>query len=331
VSDGEPWEVIFESVPVIDEGDGTGTLIVRLTDQANQYVIADGMMVQFIGPDGQGLRAAEAVVRRETSAAVLEVSPVRGKNGHGGLRHGAILSPGRDATTLLMSSLAPTLAQAKAHWHASGLGAEQRSRLDAAQVYLAELPNNLLGWASFDDSSIWLDTDAAGYGWDSRQGGTESRVPEGGRMNLLTVLAHELGHLIGHDHREDSGVMASTLRAGVQMLPEKVEAGDTGRESRPDGRPTAVRDRFFSGSPFSTLDTLLSNGPHDRPSSVRHAAVRSLHSDVSIPDALFALLERSDGMRTEFDDRAVDKDDEDDVVVGGKDGRDLRSPWLAWD
>ena len=49
-SDGTPWQVIFTSVSVADEGDGTGTLVVELSDQANDYVIADAIMVQYVSP-----------------------------------------------------------------------------------------------------------------------------------------------------------------------------------------------------------------------------------------------------------------------------------------
>ena len=35
-------------------------------------------------------------------------------------------------------------------------------------------------------------------------------------MDLLTVLEHEIGHLLGHDH-DDAGVMAETLAAGVRQ------------------------------------------------------------------------------------------------------------------
>ena len=34
-------------------------------------------------------------------------------------------------------------------------------------------------------------------------------------MDLLTVVMHELGHVLGYDH-DDDGVMAETLAAGVR-------------------------------------------------------------------------------------------------------------------
>jgi hypothetical protein len=38
-------------------------------------------------------------------------------------------------------------------------------------------------------------------------------------MDLLTALAHEIGHLLGHEH-EDDGVMADTLGLGVRRMPD---------------------------------------------------------------------------------------------------------------
>ena len=50
-----------------------------------------------------------------------------------------------------------------------------------------------------------IDADAAGWGWSVVPG----QAP-GWRMDLLTALVHEIGHVLGHEHEAD-GVMAETL------------------------------------------------------------------------------------------------------------------------
>jgi hypothetical protein len=89
------------------------------------------------------------------------------------------------------------------------------------------LPDTLL--AVTEGSTIYLDVNAAGFGWfvdatpsDSREfheaNGTLAafRGSEAfGRMDLLTVLTHELGHVLGMAHT-DNGLMSATLGAGTR-------------------------------------------------------------------------------------------------------------------
>src|SRR5262249_51879662 len=63
---------------------------------------------------------------------------------------------------------------------------------------------------------------AAGWGWfvdpipgDDSEFVTPGDQGERGRMDLLTALEHELGHLLGGEH-EDGSVMQETLTASTR-------------------------------------------------------------------------------------------------------------------
>ena len=57
--------------------------------------------------------------------------------------------------------------------------------------------------------------DAAGYGWS----GDISSATAAGRVDLLSVVTHELGHVLGYDHDDPFDVMGATLSLGVRRLP----------------------------------------------------------------------------------------------------------------
>jgi hypothetical protein len=77
-----------------------------------------------------------------------------------------------------------------------------------------------------------VDVDAAGRGWFADAtpwDDSEFRLPgdqgEQGRLDLLTVLLHEYGHLLGHDHQE-VGVMEERLAPGERLLPDPEHGPD---------------------------------------------------------------------------------------------------------
>lgn len=61
-------------------------------------------------------------------------------------------------------------------------------------------------------TTIWLDDNAAGWGWfvDLTPGSNSEFVRPGNqgernRMDLLTVVMHEIGHLLDQDHADEGG------------------------------------------------------------------------------------------------------------------------------
>ena len=102
--------------------------------------------------------------------------------------------------------LAPVVANAKQLWTSTGiLDRDQLLRLASAHVEIVNLDGLTLGLTDENIGIVVIDADAAGWGWG-----------EGG-IDLLTVVTHELGHVVGFAH-EDHGVMEPTLDPGTRLV-----------------------------------------------------------------------------------------------------------------
>jgi YD repeat-containing protein len=138
---------------------------------------------------------------------------------------------GSQGAILTETNLSQLTLAAMKRWERAGLTSQQFAQLQRVRFTIDDLADGYLGGAisvgSDDAPVVFLDRDAAGVGWfiDSTPstdeefvlGTADSRVTG---IDLLTVLTHELGHILGLDHNEHPGdVMGEFLSAGVRRLP----------------------------------------------------------------------------------------------------------------
>jgi hypothetical protein len=146
--------------------------------------------------------------------------------------------------------VAPIAAEAKRRWADSGLlDAAGLAQLDSVSVHIADFDGLVLGVQV--GNTVLLDSDAAGHGWfvdatpalneefGLRAGDDELLAWQGSpafnRIDMLTVIMHEFGHVIGLEHPETAGdshdVMAATLSPSVRRLIDNEDAADAGPSS----------------------------------------------------------------------------------------------------
>lgn len=117
------------------------------------------------------------------------------------------LGSGVSAQSISTDDLSSFVDSAIARWKLAGISESALDRLADAQIDVVDLPGTLLGLSS--GNRIWIDEDAAGHGW-SLDGEDQDRI------DLLTAVAHEMGHLLGlpdlHDAADE--LMSSTLGPG---------------------------------------------------------------------------------------------------------------------
>jgi cyclophilin family peptidyl-prolyl cis-trans isomerase len=155
-------------------------------------------------------------------------------NGAAALRaaDGAVVAA-PDTAPLVQSELQPLVTEAIAQWAAAGLPASAVDALKNVRVAIADLAGANLGLTQQD--TIYIDQDAAGHGWfvdptpqqdeefvaggSSQQHGqpaVDSRALD--RIDLLTAVEHELGHVLGLADVNSTvdDLMSGTLSTGLR-------------------------------------------------------------------------------------------------------------------
>ena len=172
---------------------------------AGVAAVGDGRLVmawQGYGPgDDRGI----------TAQRLVPVAPLMAAGGP---------AAGAEVASLTESQMKPIVAEAVRRWNLTGLTAAERRAIKTVKFNLADLDGATLGQAA--GTTVTIDRDAAGHGWfvdPTPRSDSEFRRPgdqaEQGKMDLLTAVVHELGHVLGRDHEAD-GVMAETLAVGTR-------------------------------------------------------------------------------------------------------------------
>ena len=145
---------------------------------------------------------------------------------------------GHPTVTITEAEVLSVLDAARSRWYYLPGGRSLVGKLSAVQIVVSDLPDACLGLT--EGTTIYLDRDAAGYGWFAdltpvtsrefrrRPRGTDLRAVDAravDRIDLVTVVAHELGHVAGLDDlARDQTLMNGTLDTGIRRLPGRLEA-----------------------------------------------------------------------------------------------------------
>jgi hypothetical protein len=128
-------------------------------------------------------------------------------------------------------------------WSKSGASKEQIKTMRSVAILINDIPGNFI--ASSENGSIKLDKDGGGYGWyfdrtpDSDEEFVLNKtttdfiptIDTKGKIDLLTVLMHELGHQAGledeYQPKESKGLMYGYINPGERKMPTAIQKSNT--------------------------------------------------------------------------------------------------------
>jgi hypothetical protein len=240
---------------------GTSVIAVQLSNLANGVVVADGIVAVPVQP----LHLASGVAGAAPNAAAVD--------------HAALQSAASEAI---------------ARWSQAGASTEQVQAMANAAVVIDDLPGSLLGLAS--SNVIWIDRDAAGIGWS-----VDFTVGSSNHVDLLTVVSHELGHVIGLEDDHGEHLMGGLLGPGVrhdprQEIHEALQAAFSTRSSSASGHRdpqiSALDAVFTLAGEEAAFGSSVGHVGHERQQAPRQSLTRLHEQRLTKHTLAETLLER---------------------------------------